>query len=39
MLIDQIIQKGYIKFVDLLKDTMEQYTNYGFPVVEELKNK
>ena len=35
MLIDQIIQKGYIGFVDLLKDTMEQYANYGFHAVKE----
>ena len=35
MLIGQIIQKDYIGSVDLLKDTMEQYVNYGFHVIEK----
>ena len=35
MLIDQIILKGYIGFVDLLKDITEQYANYDFHTTEE----
>ena len=35
MLIDQIIQRGYIEFVDLIKNTMEQYVIYSFYTIEE----